>query len=1127
MIRRIAAKEARLVCATIGCIIFALPLAAQQASGKITGVVTDASGAVIPGVIVVATNTETGDVRRAETNASGTYVVSPLPVGDYKLEARKEGFKALTRESVRIDVNAAPTLDLELGVGNVDERVNVTAEAPTISTENQAIGNSRYEVQLKNLPTNVREVQALVGQTAGVPFGTTDTVGGNFAQGGRSAMQVVSDGAQLNPFQTTAWPAIDGIGRRADLTVPSTEAIAEVRWVSNGGSAEYAQPTQVIIASKSGSNELHGAAWEDYRSGGLGARRWEAAQRESFVRHQYGGTIGGPIKKDKMFFFGGVDIFSHTLGALLNARQPTAAERAGDLSGLLQRTDASGRPAPVTIFDPLTGVPFPGNVIPQIRLSPVATELLKLIPTAPTPGGNISAFNAVIFKPEYDKSQKFDARWDENLSAKDRLFARSTIGRLDQASRFSGSVPGGYGYSTKKEWTHAASANWTRIVDPNTVAIFQFTFRNEPFKNIPSGGDTSFGVPIVNLNPKPPFAGPPAILINSNGLGISDLFDRLLFNYSADYGYAFDPSITKTIANHTIKAGFTFLRGYKTQELASPPYGRFQTVSDYNNAKSTTSATGDAFADFLLGYPSSTDVTVGPAGAFVSKTNYAAYIQDDWKITPKLTLNFGLRYDRFGFFEEMNKRSAKGDFALGKIVIQQGSDANIQQAFQQYSNLFVPSDQAGLPGTFVHPNNRDFTPRIGFAYRVTPTFVIRSGFGIYAVDVTHNSFTDQYNQPPFIYRAQLSRSLLISQSVNVNSLFTFQNPTANGSTANATAALAAIGGFSDTYPTMKAYTGNVTVEKDFGHGTSVRATFATNEGQNLSRVVQVNACVPGPVQCLSRAANDPTGRKWPFFNTNFGQNTANGTSNFQSGEIEFIKRFSGGLLFDVNYAHSRLLALTATATNPVAAPTWSYDYGPNSAEPNDIFHWNFVWEAPVGRGHRFGSHMNRLAEGVLGGWLLSGLGTWQTGVPLTVAANSGITPSGATANRADRINSGGLDTPTPQQWFAVTAYKLPPYIDASQARPVRQFGTTGVGTVYGPRLFSFDMTMQKSYNIGEHLKLRLRAQAYNIFNHPILGNPDLEVTSTTFGQIRASQTTGTGAAGYVPRSLQLGARFEF
>src|SRR5262249_17417694 len=224
---------------------------------------------------------------------------------------------------------------------------------------------------------------------------------------------------------------------------------------------------------------------------------------------------------------------------------------------LLQRTDAAGRPAPITLYDPLNGNPFPNNVLPQNRISPVATELLKLIPTASNPIGGLNAFNAVIFKPEYKKSQKFDGRWDYNKSANDRLFARTTIGRLDQASRFAGSVPGGYGYSTKKEWTYATSANWTRIVNPSTVAVFQFTFRSEPFKNIPSGGDTAFSVPITNLSPKPPFGGGPAVLINSNGLGISDLFDRLLFNYSADYGYTFDPSITKTIRNHTIKAGFT------------------------------------------------------------------------------------------------------------------------------------------------------------------------------------------------------------------------------------------------------------------------------------------------------------------------------------------------------------------------------------------------------------------------------------------------------------------------------------------------------------------------------------------------------------------------------------------
>ncbi|HTM52090.1 MAG TPA: carboxypeptidase-like regulatory domain-containing protein, partial [Bryobacteraceae bacterium] len=293
-----------------GILLACIVLHAQQA-GKITGVITDSSGAAIPDVTVTATNAETGETRRAVTNSTGTYVLTLLPVGDYSLEARKDGFKSAARSGIRIDVNSAPTLNLGLEVGNVTEKVNVTGVAPTIDTESQAIGNSRYEAQLKNLPIIVREVQALVGQTAGVPYGTTDTVGGNFAQGGRSAMQVLADGAQLNPFQTTAWPAIDGIGRRADLTIPGVDAIAEVKWITNGGSAEYAQPTQVIVASKTGTNQLHGSLFEFYRSGGLGARRWEAANRESFVRHQFGGTAGGPIKKDKMFFFVGADVFRH------------------------------------------------------------------------------------------------------------------------------------------------------------------------------------------------------------------------------------------------------------------------------------------------------------------------------------------------------------------------------------------------------------------------------------------------------------------------------------------------------------------------------------------------------------------------------------------------------------------------------------------------------------------------------------------------------------------------------------------------------------------------------------------------------------------------------------------------
>ena len=228
------------------------------------------------------------------------------------------------------------------------------------------------------------------------------------------------------------------------------------------------------------------------------------------------------------------------------------------------------------------------------------------------------------------------------------------------------------------------------------------------------------------------------------------------------------------------------------------------------------------------------------------------------------------------------------------------------------------------------------------AYRARPGLVVRGGFGIYAADVTHNEFTDEYNQPPFIRRADLSRSLLLSQKVDVNSIYTFQNPTANGSAAGADARSPPSEASPIPIPRRKSYTWNVTLEKDLGHGMALRSTYLANLTRDMSRSVRINACVPGPVECLSRAANDPTGRKWTQFSNAFARHTTGGDANFHSGEIEFRKRFSGGLLFDVNYAHARLLALAPEATNPVADPTWSYDYGPVSAQPNDILHWNYV-----------------------------------------------------------------------------------------------------------------------------------------------------------------------------------------
>ncbi len=1109
---------------------------AQTENATLTGTVRDEQGGVLPGATVTVVNSGTSAVRETTTNNEGNFVLPALQPGHYTITVRMESFAPVELRDVVLDVGERRNVLLTLTIGSVGETVVVNAGASVIQADSGAIGNSRYEAQIKNLPVSVREVQQMIGLTAGVPQGSTSSVGGTVSHGFRSAVQVIADGVQVNPLQTEAWPAIDGIKRRADLNIPGLDTLTEVKVVTNGANAEYAQPTQAIVASKAGTNTLTGSLFEFYRSGNMAARLWESPTKESFNRHQFGGTAGGPIVSDSIFYYVGFEGFRHKSTQSFKARYPTAAERSGDLSALLTRVDAKGNPAPILIYDPLTGQPFPGNIIPDSRISPVARELLTMIPTGANPTGALTDFNASYTKPLFDYSEKYDARMDVNIGSHNRVFGKVTAGHLNQASRFAGDVPGDYGFSTKNEWTETVVGNWTSTISDRTLLVLQSTFRNTPFINIPSGGDSQFSVPITGLNPTAPYAGPPAIAIGPNGSGITPLFDRLLFNVSSDYSFSVDPSITQTIGNHTLKAGFSYWQGWKTREIASPPYGRFTTASDYNNPKSTTSATGDAYADFLLGYPSTTDVTIGQVGGAFMKRNLSAFVQDDWRLGAKLSLYLGLRYDRFGFFTEKNGWYASANFARGQVIVPDGSLSQVQPAFQEFSNLYVEASQAGLPNTLIKPNNLDFAPRTGASYRFSPKWVLRGNFGTYFVDYTANSFWDSLNAPPFVRRANLTRSQLLGVSVPVNQLYTFQNPTANGSDAGAQAQLANLTGFFDEYPTQRSYAWNVSLEHELGWETGVRASYVGNFSRDMSRNVRVNACPAGPTECLSRAATAPDGRKWPFFGTNMGRVADDGSADFHGLELEIQRRLSGGFLFNANYSYGSFYGYTTDASDPVGDPQWRYDWGPigplgpnaTGGVPRHIGHFNFVYEVPVGHDRRFGKDWSGPMDAILGGWTLSGLGTLQSGDLLTIVTGVSESPTSGTPNtmnRADLIGNPviGGDRSRAQrvkQWFNTAAFALPAFVDPSAPRPTRQFGNSPLGVVTGPSFWSFDMVLQKMFTLGR-TRLQLRAELYNPLNAVMLADPITSVSSPTFGQILTSNTN------YVPRTLQLGTRIDW
>ena len=498
-----------------------------QGSGRITGIATDNTGAVIPEAAIEATNTATGEVRRTVTNNAGIYLLSPLPVGAYTVRAQKQGFKAISLTGIHLDVDAAITLDMHFEVGAVSENLTVQASVSDVGTESSSVTSSRYVQQVENLPLPVREVIQFAYESPGVSYGLVGAASGNYTpavpgSGSWTPWQVISDGAEVNMNGLyNNWTGIDGMARRADLNSPNMDAVEEVHFTTNGGDAQYSQPTLAVIASKSGTNQVHGSAFEYYQSGGLDARRWGASSRLSYVRHQAGGTVGGPIKKDKMFFFGGFEAYRFTGSEGFYGRYPTAAERSGDLSDLLQRTTATGAPAPVMLFDPLssTHAVFPNNVIPASRISPVSSALLQLIPAEPL-AGNLTNFNAVYAKPLKDDSNKYDLRYDYNISDKDHFFARTTFANLDQAYRYSGNLPGTYGGDAKIQWNSLTSLNYTRVINASTVASLVLAFRSMPFDNTPTDGQTVFNVPIIGVNPTPPYAGPPAVNIGTNGLGI-------------------------------------------------------------------------------------------------------------------------------------------------------------------------------------------------------------------------------------------------------------------------------------------------------------------------------------------------------------------------------------------------------------------------------------------------------------------------------------------------------------------------------------------------------------------------------------------------------------------------------
>lgn len=1107
----------------ICCLWLSLSAQAQSTFSTLVGTVTDPNGAVVSGVTVTATNKGTTATRSAMTDSVGNYIIPNLDSGDYQITIEAKGFRKVSVESVKLLARETIRIDTKLELAaTATESVTITA-GTAITTETPTIAVTKTNRELLELPVPFRAS----GSTS--PISTLSTQPG---------VQIDNSGnlslAGSQRYSTSV--TIDGISTvsvRSNGPInelfPSVESIAEIRVSQINNNAEFAQSGDITTISKTGTNNFHGAGFLYHQNRALDATNpFTTPNATTGIRpkpfkisNDFGVTIGGPVLiprlyngRDKTFFFATYE------GARLRRQTqqvysvPPTAWRTGDLSSIT-----------TAIKDPLTGLPFPGNKIPANRISPVSTATLNLFYPQPNTGAATATSNNLsqLFSAPTDSNQ-FDIRIDQNLSARQSIFGRYTWKDIKSQSYESGILPPiGAVQRPQKVWAFTGAYNFT--IRPNLFNEFRggLSGRNvlKDFNLDGAAAVKQLGLQGLSSNlPKSP--GAPNIGITGfTTTGISRGFT------TTDRTYQFLDNLTWTKGRHTVKGGVDFRR-LSTTDLLS-----FTTGDDFGDFTFNGTVTGvngngiigHPFAAFLLGIP---DVTqYANTGPDIDGTvwHQGFFIQDDWKISQRLTLNFGLRYELHPPFKEKNFNITNFDRPTGNAIV-----AN-EQARKAASPGFVASigtskvvtaAEAGVAEVLRTTDYNNFAPRIGFAFRPfnNAKTVVRGGYGIYTVSILGSVFYSLTGVHTSDVRA-------FSNSFN-GSVPAFQFPLAFPSGPGAVASVGSQDfrtanqqDYADPYNQQW----NLTFEQEVGWDTSFRLTYNGQHAVKLSVGPDLNQIPTNTVGFATANLKRP----YPNWNIIFTRDNG-GTSNYHGLTAEVNRRFSKGLQFTSSWAWSKNLSdAEGSAPGSFGAENGprlldrfnrNADYGNVAFTRRHRALTTFLWEVPVGKGRSYLSGAHRAVDAVLGGWQMSGIVLFQTGAFLTPTF-TGTDPSGTGASRRASQRPDVISDPIPTQqtsaaWFTRAAFAAP-------ANNIGRYGYASVGSLVGPGTKNFSMGLAKKFRFTEQTGLQFQADFSNVFNHLNLGNPSTNISSSAFGTITGTQTAeGTG-----PRVIQLGLRLFF
>ena len=1151
--RRVRGCVSRLM-VSLSILAFLAAPAVCQTLGEITGRITDASGAAIPAVTVNLINTATNGARSTITTADGDYTFPSVPPGIYNVKAEHPGFRMALANHVEVQVQQTVRQDLTLEVGQVNESVEVSASADLLQTENLAMGTVVENKMVTDLPLDGRNYLSLVELSSNVDTLSPSAGQAGSRQGGDRASQSISAAGQRIMFD---YFTLDGVNNtdpdfNTYVTLPSIDAIQEFKVQTGVYPAEFGhQATQINVVTKSGGNSYHGALFDFLRNDKFDAIPYAFGTvhptKSPFKWNDYGFELDGPVRipklfngRNRLFFMANDEWKTQRSHSQANYTLPTAAEESGNFGALS-----------ATLYDPSTGgttgatkTPFPGNVIPTNRLDPISLKFLNYYAAAALP----TASNNYPFTVSAPNNRDgFTLRMDFVESSKSQWTGRYSWGDENQSSN----GLGGLGSKIVTNYEQYLGTN-TRTLTPRLVNETRFGYTRIYNSTGTLSADQNNVVASLNipgLNPGAPSTwGIPAISLNGDGFsGIGD---------NTDGPYVIQDNSLQAVDNiswirgkHTFRFGFEYNR--QNFDQVGNQFSRGNFVFQPNATQSPSHTGGDAFAEFLLGDLYQSTVAVAIASANYQRNTEAAFVDDTWRVTPKLTLSLGLRYELTPPWNDLlgnNFTVALPTLFFGPqapqsqwpYFVRQGNCSNPYQGLSiNWTNTAgTAGSQASPPpvcsnGTYpsalMQTDYRNWAPRVGLSWSPDTKLVVRAGMGMFYNQDIGNAYFDMARN---IAGRVTQTSGQNGGTVGVPNLF-YNNAVPGGS--GAVAQIPPPYAYVDAYDHRTSYTMQflLNVQRQFGSRLVIEAGYLGNESHHLYGFQDANQAIP--YGYLGNGASTPVSTRLPYLNYGVIQLVHDGGNGLYNAlSFKVTRRFGTGLSIISSYTYAKSIDDTSGIRTqgfdtlfPQNSDCIRCERGLSSFDVRQRSVTSILYELPVGKGKSVNID-NRFVDAVVGGWQTGGIVTLQSGVPGTLGIG-GVDNAATSDGGYDRPDSTGASVfasnRTPSRWLNPAAFfEAPP----------GYFGTVGRNTIEGPGIFGFDMEVHKQFRMPykETHVVQFRLEAFNILNHPNWGMPSLNILSGAAfaGQpgTNAHQNFGViNSTSTAMRQLQIGLKYSF